>query len=53
MEGLLLAEGNAEAVDWIKLKETEFVKPKGIAVQTSDCSLSNDPGKKGVKITLL
>lgn len=49
MEGVLLTDGNTEAVDWIKLKETEFAKPKGVAIQTSDCSLSsNCSSKRGI-----
>lgn len=43
---MLLTEGNTEAVDWIRLKETEFAKPKGVAIQTSDCSLSSDCSSK-------
>lgn len=35
VEEILQAEGMVEAVDWIKLKNTELVKPKTVSCQTS------------------
>ncbi|KAF5284217.1 hypothetical protein FQR65_LT00217 [Abscondita terminalis] len=46
VEGMLLAEGMTDIVDWIKLKESELVKPRDFACQTefkkkSESSFSN------------
>lgn len=36
LEGVLLENGLTETVDWIKLKESELVKPKDVSCQTSE-----------------
>lgn len=46
LEGVLLENGMPEAVDWIKLKESELVKPKNVGCQTSEAKLRSDE-KKG------
>lgn len=50
LEGVLLENGMPEAVDWIRLKESELVKPKNIACQTSATSIRSEDrkGKVGV-----
>lgn len=44
LEGLLLENGLNETVDWIKLKESELVKPKDVQCQTSDTKLKTVTG---------
>lgn len=52
VEGILLADGMTEAVDWIRLKETELVKPREVACQTSDTKIKTDE-KKGDYLIIL
>ncbi|KAK9874424.1 hypothetical protein WA026_002768 [Henosepilachna vigintioctopunctata] len=36
LEGILMASGMTEAIDWLKLKESQFIKRSEIACQTSE-----------------
>lgn len=47
LEGVLIENGMPEAVDWIRLKESELVKPRSIAIQTSDSKMLKSEDKKG------
>lgn len=50
MEEEHVADGMKGAIDWIKLKESELVKPCEVACQTADKGKST--GNKGMKCLL-
>lgn len=46
VEDVLQAEGMVEEVDWIKLKNTEMIKPKAVSCQTSQTIIGDGDGIK-------
>nr|XP_022910677.1 uncharacterized protein KIAA1841 homolog [Onthophagus taurus] len=40
IEGILKNEGHTEIVDWLELKQNNLIKPKDIAIQTSDIKVN-------------
>lgn len=49
LEGVLLENGLTETVDWIKLKESELVKPKDVCCQTSEMKIKSNTGNYNIK----
>lgn len=44
VEGVLLENGLSDSVDWIKLKESELVRPRDVSCQTSDSKIKSTSG---------
>lgn len=44
VEGVLLENGLSETVDWIKLKESDLVRPREVSCQTSDSKIKSSSG---------